>query len=667
MVNMDLKFGKRLRYGAFAALAGSMMSPSVAPVFADDLGDASLRDPSARDSHVVNLKDVDISVLIDDVSAMTGYTFVVHPSVRGRVSVSSQAALTTREVFQVFLATLRVHGFTAIPAQDGVYRIVPEQSASQEAGLASPSVGGDQFETLVLNLDNFDAVEAAKMIKPITNPQGQVSASPKSNAVIVVDYAANISRIRKVLGEIDKDRTVMQSVVLKNMSATEMSRIVTDLSGGNNGSRKFNLNAISVSANNSLVLRGDPEDVVRVAQIVRDMDAQSSGTEETLKVLSLNHSEARDIAPILENLGKTMTDAASPAGGEKTAPKIEIYEPTNALIVHADPLILRQLERVVEELDVRRSQVLVEAVIVELSDNAARELGLQLVFSGENGSNVPFVTTNFSRSTPNILSLAGALINTDLTGGDGDTSQLSSSAVTSLLSTNGALLGVGGEFGDGGIFGAIVNAVDNDSGSKILSTPSVLTLDNETASILVGQEIPITTGEVLSSNNNNPFRTVERKDIGVELEVTPQIGEGDSIKLELRQEVSSIVPGLTLGNDLITNKREIENTILADDGELIVLGGLIQEDETIEVSKVPLLGDIPGLGRLFRSEGTSNRRTNLTVFLRPTIVRDARTARQATARKYDFIRSEELQATGRDVSGLDSYMKEVLGLDENIK
>ena len=664
---MDKKHSRKLAYGAMAALATGITFPNGLVATADDLGESAIRDRKTQGQHVVNLKDVDISVLIDDVSAMTGYTFVLHPSVRGRVTVSSQAALSMSEVFQVFLATLRVHGFTAIPAQDGVYRIVPEQSASQAAGLASRAVAGDQFETLVVNLENFSAVEAAKMIKPISNPQGQIAASSRSNSLIVVDYASNIGRIRQVLAKIDEDRSSLSTVQLQNMAASEMANIVGRLTGASEGGFALEVSMIPVESNNSIVIRGDADDVARAVQIVQQMDASGSGPKDTLKVISLKHSDATKVAPILSNLGKTMSESATPAGGKKTPPLIEVYEPTNSLIVNADPLILRQLEQVVDELDVRRSQVLVEAIIVELSDTTARELGLQLVLSGQDGSNVPFAATNFTRSTSNILSLAGALVAPGLSD-DSDGSSLSTlqtSALNSLVTSNGALFGIGGQLDGGGIFGAIINAVDDDTASNILSTPSIMTLDNEAAKILVGQEIPVTTGEVASATNTNPFRTIERKEIGVTLEVTPQIGEGDGIKLDLRQEVSTIFGGQAVSGEIITDKREIESTILADDGEIIVLGGLIQETESVSMSKVPLLGDMPGIGRLFRSEGTSTERRNLMVFLRPTIVRDEAMANRVTGVKYNYMRDEQIAATGRDDAAIDDFIRDVLGVDYN--
>lgn len=652
----------RILHGAALALLGGIAAPSWQHALADDLGETTVR-ADGTNAHVMNLKDVDISVLIDDVSAITGHTFVVHPSVRGRVTVSSQTPLSDREVFQVFLSTLRVHGFTAIPGRGGVYKVVPEQSASAEAALARSSVTGDQFETAVLRLNNFDATEAAKMIKPITNPQGQLSASSASNTLIVVDYAANISRVREVISQIDKDRTSTLTVALANMSASEMAKTINGMKAVKRGASGYDVTAIAVESNNSIIIKGNSDDVASVHEIIKGLDVSNREDDASLKVLTLKHSQAHDIAPILETMGARLADQASPDNNAKNAPKIAVYEPTNSLVVSASPMVLRQLERVVEDLDQRRSQVLVEAIIVELSDNAARELGVEFVLSGTGSSTTPFAATNFTRSSPNVLAMAGALVldstdSTDTTS----SSSLQSAAINSLLGSAGGLLGIGGQSSDGTIFGAILNAVDTDVSSNVLSTPHLLTLDNEEASITVGQEVPITTGEALGNNNSNPFRTVERKPLGVTLEVTPQIGEGDSITLDLRQEVSSIFDSIS-GTDFITNNREINTKILADDGEIVVLGGLIKEEETLNQSKVPILGDIPGIGRLFSSEGTTKKRTNLMVFLRPTIIRDAETMRRTTDQKYNYIRKEQLAATRDERASLDVFMQEVLGVD----
>lgn len=657
--------------GVAAMVLGGVLGSGLAQADTYTSGGAASRTASWDSQHVINLENVDISVLIDDVSTITGYTFIVHPSVRGKVTVSSQTPLSTGDVFQVFLSTLRVHGFTAIPGRNGIYKIVPEQDASASAALTTGGNGGDQVETAVFKLRTMDAADVATMIKPVTNSQGQVSTSTGSNSLIVVDYASNIDRVREIVARIDEDRSQVTTLSLSNMTAAEMAKTINGLLSGTSDAFNFDVAAIAVDSSNTLVLRGDQADVARMAEVARQIDREAEISEESLKVIQLRYATASDLAPILESLGSRMAEAASRGGAKVQAPTVVVHPPTNALVLNAEPQILRQMEKVVADLDVRRAQVLVEAIVVELSDNATRELGLQLVLGGGEDNTVPFAATNFSRSTPSILSLAGALVFENNNGGNGDddggdssfsgSSQLRELAVNSLLSTNGALIGFGGTTDDGGVFGAIINAVDDDSNSNILSTPSVMALDNEEASFLGGQEIPITTGEALGSNNSNPFRTVERKDVGVQLDVRPQISDGDTIRLFIRQEVSSILgPISQASTELITNKRSISTTILADNGEIIVLGGLIQEDEQISVSKVPLLGDIPGIGRAFRSEGVSTQRTNLMVFLRPTIVRDTATAREATQIKYDYMLQQQRRATPDNRESLDELVREVI-------
>jgi general secretion pathway protein D len=660
---MTIGMTGRMSKGVAALLLGGCLGSGAGWAQSVNSGGAASQSQGLPAKHIINLSDVDISDLIDDVAEITGYTFVVHPSVRGKVTVSSQTPMTTREVFQVFLSTLRVHGFTAVPGANGVYKIVPEQAASAEAGMARSSVSGDQIETAVFHLDNIDTVEAAQMIKPVVNTQGQVTTSARSNAIIVVDYASNISRVREIIGRIDIDRSSVVTISLANSAAVDMAGTINELIA--NASRNFNFDvrAVPVAVNNSVLLRGKAEDVERVAQIVERLDADSRITNETLKVIPLKYAQATDLAPILQSVGGRIAEAASPASGGVPAPTVVVHEPTNSLVINAEPQILRQFERVVGDLDVRRSQVLVEAIVVELSDTATRELGLQFVLGGSEGNNVPFAVTNFSGSTPNVLAIAGALVgNNTLNTGEAGSTALQDLAVNSLLGTNGGLFGFGGTTDSGGAFGAIVNAVDDDTNSSILSTPSILALDNETASFLSGQEIPITTGEVLGTSNTNPFRTVERQDVGVQLDVQPQIGDGDAIKLYIRQEVSSVFgPVTSATGDLITNKRELSTTILADDGDIIVLGGLIQEDESVSVSKLPFLGDIPLLGRAFSNERVSSTRTNLMVFLRPTVVRDNAGMRSATESKYNFMIDTQKSANPNNRSSLEDLVERLNG------
>jgi general secretion pathway protein D len=352
------------------------------------------------------------------------------------------------------------------------------------------------------------------------------------------------------------------------------------------------------------------------------------------------------------------------------------FEGANAIVISATPDVQRMLSEVVRQLDVRRQQVLVEAIIVEISDTAAQQLGVQLFLAGLRGSNIPFAVTNYSSISPNMGTIAGAIAarelggtTTTITTGDGSTttttseggSDLIDAAAAELAGINGGLAGAAFRSGNA-IFGAIVNAVRSDNQSNILSTPSIMTLDNQEARILVGQEIPITTGEALSENFDNTFRTVQRQNVGITLEVRPQINAGGSIKLDLRQEVSSIAgPVSSDFQDLILNKREIETTITVDDGEIVGIGGLLDDNERRTLEKVPLLGDLPVLGNLFRARGRARGRTNLMVFIRPTILRSAEDARAMSARRYGYARGQQLLANPNREPTLDELVRDYLG------
>ncbi|HST37732.1 MAG TPA: type II secretion system protein GspD, partial [Allosphingosinicella sp.] len=352
------------------------------------------------------------------------------------------------------------------------------------------------------------------------------------------------------------------------------------------------------------------------------------------------------------------------------------FEGANAIVISASPDIQRTLGELIRQLDVRRQQVLVEAIIVEISDTAARQLGVQLFLAGLNGSNIPFAITNYSNITPNIGSIAGAFAarelggtTTTVTTGTGSTTTTSTGTGTDLIeAAAGQLAGINGGLAgfavrnSNAIFGSIINAVRSDNRSNILSTPSIMTLDNQEAYILVGQEIPITTGEALSPNFDNTFRTVQRQNVGITLEVTPQINSGGSIKLDLRVEVSSIAgPVGNNAQDLILNKREIQNTITVDDGEIVGIGGLLDDNDRRTLQRIPLLGDLPIVGNLFRSRGRSRGRTNLMVFVRPTVLRSAEDARAMSARRYDYLRGQQLLVNPNREPSLDELVRDYLG------
>lgn len=623
----------------------------------------------AAGGHVINLRDADIKVFIEDVSSVTGYTFIVHPQVSGRVTVASQRPLSDQEVFETFLSTMRVNGYAVVPAGEGAYRVIPEELAASDGASAAAANPG-QFATTVIQLDNVPAEAAVASLQGVVNPQGSVTANPAANSIIVVDYASNLSRVRQIVAQLDRTDAIVETVSVRNMAALEMAATLQDVLGiGPDGRLPGGVTVTPVRSGNSVVIRGEPAEVARIRGIVTDLDTESL-RQDSLRVVRLEHANAADLAPVLTEVAASVVETAE--GGTQftnEGPRISFDPGTNAIILNGEPEVVRELENVIAQLDVRRAQVLVEAIIVEVSDTAARELGLQFLLAGQDGT-VPFATTSYTSNALNLLALTGAIATDSFSNGDsgdedGDGTPtpgsdiLRDAALNSLLGINGLALGVGGQEGDV-IFGAILNAVDSDVDSNILSTPSVLTLDNEEASLSVGQEIPISTGEVLSEANNNPFRTIEREEIGVKLNVRPQIGEGNTIKLFIAQEVSDLV-GTLLGSEPITSLRTIETTVLADDGEVIVLGGLIQDDDTIEETKVPVLGDIPVVGRAFRNEARSRQRTNLMVFIRPTIVRDADDARGITNRKYNYMRNEQYMATEGENSSMDRVMETVVG------
>lgn len=624
---------------------------------------AEMNSPQAA-RHVLSLNDVEITALIDDVSIITGNTFILHPDVRRtKVTVMSQAPMTTNEVFQVFLSTLRVHGFAAIPAGRNVYRIVPEQSAVGEAGVVN--TGPNAFITEVFKLDNFSAIEAAQMVKPLVDAQGQVVANARSNTLVLVDYSSNMPRLREIVAGLDSDdRTKVETLELRNVPAREIQGILSDLLSDRDEAPGNRFEVSASTSSNSIVIRGDEATVARAMRVAQELD-KSDPVRDSLRVIELKNSDAVDIVPILERLAETMAEQSAPGDLQAPGATIAHHEPTNSLVISASPDTILAMERVVEALDKRRAQVLVEAIIVEMSDNTARELGVQFLLSGTGDSTVPFLSTNFSRSAPNLLSLAGAVADPAVFGG---TNPFTEGAVSSLLGLDGASIGVGGRDGDT-LFGAILTAIENDTRSKVLSKPFNMTLDNGTSELIVGQQIPVTTGETLSSDNSNPFRTVTRQDVGIILRVTPRISADDTIRMDIFQEVSSISTTLSSGtDDFVTNQRQFTTNVLADDGEIIVIGGLIeQSDETVN-SKVPIAGDIPVVGNLFKSEGTTYDRTNLMVFIRPTIVRDRDDARAVTSRNYRYIRAEELLRGEEDegISDLDVFIGNVLGTEPPI-
>jgi general secretion pathway protein D len=644
---------------------------------------------SAHSQQALNLQSADIRAFIQDVARVTGRTFIIDPRVQGTVTIASDGPLAPDELIEVLMSTLRANGLIAVPAGGNAFRVMPDASAAQQPPTSGEA--GNVFATEIFQLNAIDAAAAVEALRPLVGPQGVIQATP-GNVLVIADYADNLRRIRALISRIDLDQTAIRAVTLRNSSAREIIQVVNQLlapPGQQGAARSTRLSMAPVESSNSIVLRGEPLFVEQVVAIVADLDERAASTDD-VRVVRLQHANAANLLPVLQQLvGQTPTPPPTAANGENgnapaaaapatAAPppaqaatpsgrraNIALFESANALVINAEPETQRILADVIRQLDVRREQVLVEAIVVEVSDDTAKQLGVQFLLAGNDKSAAPFFATNYSNSAPNLLALTGAIAGENVLGEDsGVLEDLRNAAVASLIGANGALLGIGGQANDA-LFGLIVNAVKSDQASNLLSTPSVLTLDNEEASLLVGQEVPITTGEVLGDANTNPFRTVQRQDVGIQLEVKPQINAGGAITLLLRQEVSSIAgPASASVGELVLNKREITTTVLVDDGDIVVLGGLLDQNDQLIVDKVPGLGDIPMLGNLFRSTDLQRNKRNLMVFIRPTIVRNPDDAQSITVPRYEYMRAREIEANG--TSALEQAVRDYMRASEPV-
>lgn len=643
----------------------------------------------------LNVRDADIRAFIQDAARVTGRSFIIDQRVQGKVSVVTDRPLSRSEYFEVFLSTLRANGLVAIPTAGGAFRVQPIDGAASQPSRVGGAAGQNSLVTEIFRLRAIDATSAAETVRPLVSREGSVTANKAGNSLVIVDFGDNVRRVREVIRRIDQDSAATRVVALRNAGAREIAESLQQLAGAGAGGGQggapaaSTVSVVAIDSSNSIALRGDAATVARLTEVAQDLDKRAaSGTE--IRVIWLQHADAEMMLPVLQQLtGQSAAPAGTQAAGGNApaAPPpaamaatpgrngaiVTRYEGANAIIIAASADVQRTLGEVVRQLDQRREQVLVEAIIVEISDTAAKKLGVQFLLAGDG---IPFAATNYSNVAPNILTIAGAIgareLNTTTTTVNGNTTTtttnngvsdtLAQAAVNSILSASGALGGYATRIGDNGVFGAIINAVRSDNKSNILSTPSITTLDNKEAKILVGQEIPITTGQALSGNFDNAFRTVQRQNVGIQLEVKPQINAGGSVKLFLRQEVSSIAGPVSNDNsELILNKREIETTVTVDDGQIIALGGLLDDNERRTIEKIPLLGDIPAIGRLFQSRARARQKTNLMVFIRPTILRTAEDARKLAERRYGYVRDQQLLQHPDSEPSLDELVRDYMG------
>ncbi len=599
-----------------------------------------LASPALADEITLNLKDADIRALISTVSKFTGKNFIIDPRVKAKVTVVSANTLTPDAVYEVFLSVLQVHGYAAVPT-GSVIKIVPEVNAKQ--GPLPLSGENDRFSddeliTKIIRLDHVPASQLVPILRPLVPQQGHLAAYNPTNTLIITDHAGNIQRLLKIIAGVDRpDSDELEIIPLKHASASELVRILNSLNAG--GTAKDATNKIKLAADdrtNSILVTGDRSSRLKIRATITYLDTPLEDGGGNTHVIYLKYAKAENLVKILTGLKEQTNKTA--ASKVKTAPVkvtsgsvisqnaiIQGDEETNALIITADPNTVKNLKAVIRQLDIRRAQVLVEAIIAEITTNNNKEVGVGLAVDGTNRESgaLPAGISNFAGVGDLLLSVA--------TG----------TAPTSLPS--GLSFGLGGESGSGVRYGALLRALQTDTNTNILSTPNIVTLDNEEAELIVGQNLPFVTGSFTgtgSTNPNNPFQTIERQDVGLTLKVTPQINEGDTVQMVIEQEVSSVIPG-TIEQGIATRKRSIKTSVLVDDGGILILGGLIADEVSDTESKVPLLGDIPVIGFLFRTENTTKTKANLMVFLRPTILRDHKDATFVTNEKYSHLRGVE--------------------------
>ena len=581
----------------------------------------------AQESFILNYEDVDIKKVTQDIAQFSKKTIILDPRVKGRITIYSNANLDRRQVWDVYLRTIQVNGFSAI-SENGFVRIVPENEATRDENTASVSSSGD-YQTLVIPLINRSTEEVLPMIKPITGRQSHLSSIPSINSILIVDRSSNVQRINDLIKDLDKNNAAKISIIkLNNLSSIEAVRILDKLKAQNNPTiNKFI--AIPFNPSNSVIVSANEYVTNNINETLKSLD-EDVKTDDSIDVVYLKYAKSADIAAILNSVSSGFIPDND---GAKTV--ITHHEKTNSLIISSAEANLATIRNVISQLDIRRAQVLVEAIIVELSETAASSLGVETVFNGTDKDSVPIGVTRFGGSGPDLLTIIGS-------SADETDVNLSTTASASLLNTQGLIAGFGDLTPGKDNFVGIINAISQDSNSNILATPSLMAMDNELATSIIGQEIPITTGESLGTNNANPFRTTSRQEVGIKLEVTPQINEGSSVVMQIKIEVSGVAGVPMSGIDIITNKRAIETTALVDNNQIIVLGGLVDEDKQDTVSKVPLLGSVPILGRLFQSSSSTTVKKNLMVFLRPTIITDAESAMTASSDKYNYIKARQM-------------------------
>ncbi|MDX1694430.1 MAG: type II secretion system secretin GspD [Ketobacteraceae bacterium] len=603
----------------------------------------------------INMKEAEIRNFIEQVSDITGESFVVDPRVKGKVTVVSNADMTAEEIYDMFQSVLRVHGYAAIES-GSVIKIVPTQGAKQDNVPVGGGLQNEQMVTRVIPVENTNAVELVPILRPMVPQYGHLAAVTSANALIISDHATNIQRIIDIVKRIDSAESEEVEVIqleyawvgdvvelLEQLTPVETGAASKSRRGGSSSAR---VRVVAEERTNRLILRGEKSARARVKMLVKELDQPLENSGST-QVVYLRHADAVKVAEILNALvtgqrgssasatpttSRTRTTritrrTAGAAASTQADVMIQADETLNALVIRAAPAEIADIKEIISQLDVRRAQVLIEAAVVEITGDSGKAVGIQW---GAVDDQSLVGGVNFA----NVGNSLNAII------------QAATSENSNVGLASGLTLG-GGSVDDKGRveFAVILQALNNAANANLLSTPSLMTLDNEEAEIVVGQNVPFVTGSQLSSNNDNPFQTIERKDVGLTLKVTPQINDGDVVRLKVEQETSNVTDTAQAvqATDVVTNKRSINTTVLVNDGSIVALGGLMEESVRSSESKVPLLGDIPLIGMLFRSTQQTHIKTNLLVLLQPTIIRNDAKAAEIVDRKYKAIRAVNME------------------------
>jgi len=593
----------------------------------------------AEDQITLNFKDADITAVINTVADLTGKTFIIDPRVKGQVNIVSDQPLKKDEVLDVFLSMLEVHGFTTVTVGQAI-KIIPNTQMRNTPQRVVDGVPGSRDEAIthVQALRYVSAEELVPILRPLMDNNGHLAAAPASNSLILSDNASNIQRMLAIINRVDKNtEQEIEIIPLQYALGSEIVRLLDKLwpQGSEGAAGRISVGVDERS--NSILISGNSANRLEMRTLISHLDTplQSGGSTQ---VVYLRYANAENVARILTGLDHS-PDAAAAGGGGVEKSQIQADPESNALVITAPAARFKSLRTVIQQLDVPRAQVHIEAIIAEVSFEKAKELGVEWFVDGTNSDNstYPVGGTNFPENGGTLGSIVGSI-------------------VSGTLPTfgSGMNLGVGGTTSGGIRFAALLRALATDSSTNILSTPSLTTLDNQEAEIVVGQNVPFKTGSYTTEGSIgqlNPFTTIQREDVGITLKVKPQINEGDAITMNIEQDISAVSATSASETDLTTNKRSIKTTVLVANDDMLVLGGLIDEDVQVTQSKVPVLGSIPVLGRLFRFDKTKKLKRTLMVFIHPTIINDASQGHLISQSKYTYLREQQDQLP--DVEDLD--------------